>query len=65
VPADLDLKPYRDEHDFDLLRRMQAAIGKGKPLAGINPARIARALARHAPELKHRLDQMTRREGER
>ena len=65
VPADLDLKPYRDEHDFDLLRRMQAAIGKGKPPAGINPARIARALARHAPELKHRLDQMTRRKGER
>jgi hypothetical protein len=22
VPADLDTKPYRDEHDFDLLRRM-------------------------------------------
>ena len=65
VPADLDLKPYRDEHDFDLLRRMQAAIGKGKPPAGINPARIARALARHAPELKHHLDQMTRRKGER
>ena len=25
IPADLDLKPYRDEHDFDLLRRMQDA----------------------------------------
>ena len=22
VPADLDLKPYRDEHDYDLLKRM-------------------------------------------
>jgi hypothetical protein len=22
VPADLDAKPYRDEHDFDLLRRL-------------------------------------------
>src|SRR5919204_4928343 len=28
VPADLDLKPYRDEHDTDLLRRMNAAIEK-------------------------------------
>ena|SRR5215204_7005121 len=25
VPRDLDLTPYRDEHDFDLLKRMQAA----------------------------------------
>lgn len=25
VPADLDLTPYRDEHDFELLRRMIAA----------------------------------------
>jgi hypothetical protein len=29
VPADLDTKPYRDEHDFDLLRRMMAAVDKG------------------------------------
>jgi hypothetical protein len=26
VPADLDTKPYRDEHDDDLLRRMEAAV---------------------------------------
>src|SRR5437764_1310540 len=26
VPADLDQKPYRDEHDTDLLRRMNAAV---------------------------------------
>jgi len=25
LPADLDLKPYRDEHDYDLMRRMAAA----------------------------------------
>src|SRR5450432_4125125 len=25
VPDDLDLKPYRDEHDYDLLRRMRDA----------------------------------------
>jgi hypothetical protein len=28
LPADLDQKPYRDEHDADLLRRMEAALGK-------------------------------------
>ena len=31
VPANLDLKPYRDEHDFDLLKRMQAAIERHLP----------------------------------
>jgi hypothetical protein len=25
LPRSLDLKPYRDEHDYDLMRRMQAA----------------------------------------
>ncbi len=25
LPPDLDLKPYRDEHDYDLMRRMVAA----------------------------------------
>lgn len=30
VPADLDLKPYRDEHDYDLLKRMQASIDRGE-----------------------------------
>jgi hypothetical protein len=29
VPADLDLKPYRDEHDTDLLERMAASVEKG------------------------------------
>ncbi len=30
VPANLDLKPYRDEYDFDLLKRMQEAIDRGR-----------------------------------
>lgn len=29
VPDDLDLKPYRDEHDTDLLKRMAADVEKG------------------------------------
>src|SRR3984893_13569360 len=28
VPADLDLKPYRDEHDFDLLQRMADCVAR-------------------------------------
>ncbi|HUW98559.1 MAG TPA: hypothetical protein VMV40_06920 [Acidiferrobacter sp.] len=31
VPADLDLKPYRDEHDRDLMARMQKAETDGAP----------------------------------
>src|SRR5438094_2804207 len=52
VPADLDLKPYRDEHDFDLLKRMSDAIEKGKLPPGIDAGRLKRALERHHPELK-------------
>ncbi|MGH8116226.1 MAG: hypothetical protein ACREP0_13560 [Rhodanobacteraceae bacterium] len=29
VPDDLDLKPYRDYHDFDLMKRMEDAIEAG------------------------------------
>ena len=61
VPADLDLKPYRDEHDFDLLGRMHSAIEAGRTPAGVDAARLKRALDRHAPELRHHLDQMARK----
>src|SRR6266566_1139674 len=30
VPADLDLKPYRDEHDDDLVKRMLASVARGQ-----------------------------------
>ena len=30
VPKDLDLKPYRDYHDWDLMKRMEQAIDAGK-----------------------------------
>jgi hypothetical protein len=30
IPADLDDKPYRDEHDVALVRRMRRAIAKGR-----------------------------------
>jgi hypothetical protein len=43
VPADLDLKPYRDYHDYDLLLRMEHAIDQRQlPKAG---AKLRTALA--------------------
>ncbi|TAM10725.1 MAG: hypothetical protein EPN72_09705 [Nevskiaceae bacterium] len=30
VPKDLDLKPYRDYHDWDLMRRMEQAVDAGR-----------------------------------
>jgi hypothetical protein len=61
VPADLDLKPYRDEHDFDLLKRMHEALERGETPKGIKREQIRKALDRHAPELKEHLAKMTRR----
>ena len=60
VPADLDLKPYRDEHDLDLLRRMHEAIERGVTPKGIDPEQIRRALNRHALELEQHLQKMGR-----
>jgi hypothetical protein len=60
VPADLDLKPYRDEHDLDLLKRMHEAIERGVTPKAIDPEQIRRALNRHAPELKQHLQKMGR-----
>ena len=49
VPADLDLKPYRDEHDADMLMRMAAAIERGE----IPPGR-SRSKLKSAVEDMHR-----------
>jgi hypothetical protein len=48
VPDDLDTKPYRDEHDDDLLRRMLASIDKGHVPAGFR----GRQLREAAPEIR-------------
>ena len=61
VPADLDLKPYRDEHDFDLLKRMYESVEWGETPKGVKREQIRKALDRHAPELKEHLAEMTRR----
>jgi hypothetical protein len=51
VPADLDLKPYRDEHDGDLVQRMLASIKRGVAPAGIDTASVKLAIERHMPNL--------------
>jgi hypothetical protein len=51
LPADLDLKPYRDEHDYDLMRRMKDATEDvGHPLSNevALSRRLAKALAARA-----------------
>jgi len=40
VPDDLDTKPYRDEHDDDLLKRMLASIDKGGVPKGFRGAQL-------------------------
>ena len=54
MPADLDLKPYRDEHDFDLLDRMHKAMERGKIPKGIDGVQIRKALNHQALELNQR-----------
>jgi hypothetical protein len=44
VPADLDTKPYRDEHDYDLLQRMLAAAKRGEIPAGSDAKEFRRAV---------------------
>ncbi len=46
VPADLDEKPYRDEHDTDLLQRMNAAIEKKQVPKEIGEPRVQQAADR-------------------
>jgi len=44
VPLDLDLKPYRDEHDDDLLRRMLASCKAGKLPKGFRAGDLLEAI---------------------
>ena len=54
VPADLDLKPYRDEHDYDLMQRMLDGIARGEAPAGSRPSASAARIDRHvlAPQTR-------------
>jgi hypothetical protein len=60
VPTDLDLKPYRDEHDFDLLKRMHQAVERAQTPKGIDRVQVRKSLDRHAPEVRKHFQEMTR-----
>lgn len=47
IPADLDLKPYRDEHDVELLERMAASVAKGEHPPGIDKAELHAKIKAH------------------
>lgn len=63
VPDDLDLKPYRDEHDDDLLKRMAAAVDRGVvPSKKTNPQHLRGRIDRALNDIKaHRQTHGTRR----
>jgi hypothetical protein len=44
VPKDLDLKPYRDEHDNDLLRRMLRSVHAGNAPKGVHVRDLQEAI---------------------
>jgi hypothetical protein len=44
VPKDLDLKPYRDEHDNDLLRRMLRSVHAGNAPKGVHVGDLQEAI---------------------
>ncbi len=54
VPADLDLKPYRDEHDDDLLRRMQGALETGRIPRSIDARTLRKTLAEQTAPVRAR-----------
>src|SRR5262244_4415518 len=57
VPADLDLKPYRDEHDLDLLRRMSDAVEKGHAPKEFRSPKVRHVVARALAEVRaHRAE---------
>ncbi len=54
VPADLDTKPYRDEHDMELLHRMAEGIEKGHAPKEFLSGKVRAAIAQTLAETKAR-----------
>lgn len=54
VPPDLDLKPYRDYHDYDLLRQMERHLARDAVPAGIKKAELKSYTAAFREELRVR-----------
>ena len=61
VPEDLDLKPYRDEHDFDLIERMRKALTRRGLRKAVDAASLHAAVDQYAAALStRRKDQIAR-----
>jgi hypothetical protein len=52
IPTDLDLKPYRDEHDTELLERMARAIERGHHPSNHQPNRLHKAIHATMSDIK-------------
>jgi hypothetical protein len=52
VPVDLDLKPYRDYHDYDLLERMEQHLARDRGLAASKKAELKAYAAAFRAALK-------------
>ena len=54
VPDNLDTKPYRDEHDLDLLQRMEVSIKGGTVLPGINAEKLRQKINNAMVEVRRK-----------
>ena len=63
VPEDLDLRPYRDEHDYDLIQRMGKALTGRGLRRGEDRAALRQAVNQYATVAReeHRREQATAR----
>lgn len=61
VPADLDTKPYRDEHDMELLHRMMAAVVSGNHPPESDRAKLRCAVQRTLDGVKVRSKRKSQR----
>lgn len=53
VPEDLDLKPYRDEHDFELIERMRKALNRKGLRADEDSAALRKAVDQYSAVIKN------------
>ena len=61
IPADLDLKPYRDEHDFALIERMLVAVEKGRLPRSFKDSKLRPLLEEARDTLAKKLSRRARR----
>jgi len=63
VPVDLDTKPYRDEHDTDLLQRMEECAKRGKLPPGVDATSLGRAIKGTLAQMHPVADRQGQRSG--